>query len=36
VGDLLDVARRVFNNQLTGTQTLLRELSREGRRQVRR
>lgn len=36
VGDLLDVARRIFNNQLTGTQTLLRELSREGRRQARR
>jgi ArsR family transcriptional regulator len=32
VGDLLDVARRIFNNQLVGTQTLLRELQREGRR----
>jgi ArsR family transcriptional regulator len=36
VGDLLDVARRIFNNQLTGTQTLLRELQRESRRQARR
>ena len=36
IGDLLDVARRIFNNQLTGTQTLLRALSREGRRQARR
>ena len=32
VGDLLDVARRIFNNHLTGTRTLLRELQREGRR----
>ena len=32
VGDLLDVARRIFNNHLSGTQTLLRELQREGRR----
>ena len=30
VGDLLDVARRIFNNQLTGTRGLLRELRREG------
>ena len=30
--DLLDVARRIFNNQLTGTQTMLRELRRESRR----
>jgi ArsR family transcriptional regulator len=29
VGDLLDVARTIFNNQLIGTQTLLRELRRE-------
>lgn len=36
VGDLLDVARRIFNNQLTGSQTLLRELQRETRRQARR
>jgi hypothetical protein len=36
VGELLDVARRLFNSQLTGTQTLLRELRRETRRQARR
>ena len=36
VGDLLDVARRIFNNQLTGTRTLLRELQREARRPARR
>ena len=36
VGDLLDVARRIFNNQLAGTQTMLRELQREARRPVRR
>jgi DNA-binding transcriptional ArsR family regulator len=36
VGDLLDVARRIFNNQLTGTRTMLRELQREGRRPARR
>lgn len=30
VGDLLDVARRIFNNQLAGTRGLLRELRREG------
>jgi ArsR family transcriptional regulator len=30
--ELLDVARRIFNNQLTGTQTMLRELRRETRR----
>ena len=36
VGELLDVARRIFNNQLTGSQTLLRELQRESRRQGRR
>ena len=36
VGDLLDVARRVFNNQLVGSQDLLRELTRETRRQARR
>jgi DNA-binding transcriptional ArsR family regulator len=29
VSDLLDVARRVFNNQLVGSQTMLRELRRE-------
>ena len=32
VGDLLDVARRIFNNHLSGTRSLLRELQREGRR----
>lgn len=36
VGDLLDVARRIFNNQLTGTQTMLRQLQREARRPGRR
>jgi ArsR family transcriptional regulator len=36
VGELLDVARRIFNNQLTGSQTLLRELQRESRRAGRR
>ena len=35
VGDLLDVARRIFNNQLSGTQTLLRQLRKEHRRQSR-
>ncbi len=32
LADLLDVARRIFNNQLIGTRTLLRELQREARR----
>jgi len=32
VGALLRAARRIFNNQLTGTRTLLRELARERRR----
>lgn len=32
VGDLLDVARRIFDNQLAGTRGLLRELRREVRR----
>jgi ArsR family transcriptional regulator len=32
LGDLLEVARRIFNNQLIGSQSLLRELQREGRR----
>ncbi|MGH7393319.1 MAG: ArsR/SmtB family transcription factor [Candidatus Rokuibacteriota bacterium] len=36
VGDLLDVARRIFNNQLAGTRTMLRELQREARRPPRR
>jgi DNA-binding transcriptional ArsR family regulator len=32
VGELLDVARRIFNNQLIGSRSLLRELQREARR----
>jgi DNA-binding transcriptional ArsR family regulator len=37
VADLLDVARQIFNNQLSGTRTLLRELQKEHRqRQSRR
>lgn len=32
VGDLLEVARRIFNNQLVSTQGMLRELHREARR----
>jgi DNA-binding transcriptional ArsR family regulator len=32
VGDLLDVARRIFNNHLVNTRGLLRELQREARR----
>ena len=32
VGELLDVARRIFNSHLTNTRGLLRELQREGRR----
>jgi DNA-binding transcriptional ArsR family regulator len=32
VGDLLEVARRIFGNQLAGTQGMLRELRRERRR----
>ena len=32
VGDLLGVARRIFSNQLVGTQDMLRELKREHRR----
>ena len=35
VGDLLDVARAIFNAQLTGTQTMLRELQNEARRRPR-
>ena len=31
VADLFDVARRIFNSQLIGTQNLLRELRRETR-----
>jgi DNA-binding transcriptional ArsR family regulator len=32
VGELLDLARRIFNNQLGNSRGLLRELRREGRR----
>jgi DNA-binding transcriptional ArsR family regulator len=32
IGHLLEVARRIFNNQLTGTQAMLRDLQRETRR----
>jgi ArsR family transcriptional regulator len=32
VADLLGVARRIFSNQLVGTQDMLRELEREHRR----
>ena len=32
VGDLLQVARRIFGSQLAGTQDMLRELVREHRR----
>jgi ArsR family transcriptional regulator len=32
LGELLSVARRIFNNQLVGTQTMLRELTREARK----
>jgi DNA-binding transcriptional ArsR family regulator len=32
VGDLLSIARRIFGNQLAGTQNMLRELKREHRR----
>jgi DNA-binding transcriptional ArsR family regulator len=32
VGDLLDVARRIFNNHFAGTQGLLRQLQREAPR----
>ncbi|HXJ81851.1 MAG TPA: metalloregulator ArsR/SmtB family transcription factor [Candidatus Methylomirabilis sp.] len=32
IGQLLEVARRIFNNQLAGTQAMLRDLQREGRR----
>ena len=32
VGELLDVARRIFNGHLANTRGLLRELQREGRR----
>jgi ArsR family transcriptional regulator len=36
VGDLLDVARRIFNQQLVSSRTLLRELQLEHRRLARR
>ena len=32
VGDLLEVARRIFNNHLVNTRGMLRELQREARR----
>jgi ArsR family transcriptional regulator len=32
LGELLSVARKIFNNHLMGTQTMLRELARESRR----
>lgn len=32
LGELLDVARRIFNNHLVGTQDLLRQLQREKKR----
>ena len=35
VGELLDIARRIFNNHFDNTQGLLRELRRE-RRRIRR
>jgi DNA-binding transcriptional ArsR family regulator len=36
IGDLLAVARRIFNNHLVGTQGLLRELKRQKRSSRRR
>jgi DNA-binding transcriptional ArsR family regulator len=32
LGELLNAARKIFNNHLAGTQTMLRELARESRR----
>jgi DNA-binding transcriptional ArsR family regulator len=32
IGELLDLARRIFNNHLASTRGLLRELQRESRR----
>jgi ArsR family transcriptional regulator len=32
IGQLLDVARRIFNNQLSGAHAMLRDLQRERRR----
>ena len=34
--DLLDVARRIFDNQFTGAQSMMRELRREARRRPAR
>lgn len=36
VGDLLDVARRIFDSHLVGTQGMLRALREEARRPRRR
>jgi len=36
IGELLDVARRIFNNHFVNTQGLLRELQRESRRVLHR
>ena len=36
VGDLLDLARRIFNSQLSGSRSMLRELQRESRQTGRR
>ena len=36
VGELLDVARRIFSRHLEGTQNMLRELQREQQRVTRR
>ncbi len=36
VGDLLDVARAIFNAQLSGQHTMLKALRRESRRQPKR
>jgi len=36
VGELLELARRIFNNHLVSTRGLLRELQREARRESRR
>jgi ArsR family transcriptional regulator len=36
VGDLLDVARQIFNNQLAGTRQLLRQLQKEQRQRQSR
>src|SRR5215471_3704296 len=36
VGELLEVARRIFNNHFVSTRGLLRELQRESRQMVRR